>query len=127
MVQINLPDQVGNLLTNLMPNWKASDDKIAKSATLVNDRALVLAHHTTKNKHESAHFHNLILKDAFNLTITTGANPFLKRITMENIFFHLSSALDALAHEINGVYGFNIDYNRIQIDYQANPKICLRT
>jgi len=126
MVQINLPDQVGNLVTNLMPNWKDLGDKIAKSPNLVNDKALVLAHHTIKNKLESAYFHNLILKDTFNLTITTGAKPFLKRIMMENIFFHLSSALDAVAHEINGVYGFNIDFNRVQIDYQANPKVCLR-
>jgi hypothetical protein len=125
MILVNLPDETGNLITNLMPNWKDLGDRLL-DPPFVNDRALILAHHTIKKKLESAYVQNLILKDTFNLIITTSAKPFLKRLMMENIFYHLSSALDVLAHEINGVYGFNIDFNRVQIDHQANSKFCLR-
>jgi hypothetical protein len=125
MVLINLPDEAGNLITNLMPNWNNLGDKLLNSS-FVNDRVLILAYHTIKKKLESAYLQNLILKDAFNMVITTAAKPFLKRLMMENIFYHLSSALEVLAHEINGAYGFNIDFNRVQIDHQASSKFCLR-
>jgi hypothetical protein len=70
----------------------------------------------------------LVLKDAFDLPITSQVKPFLKRTMMENILFDLSSALDVLAHEINRVYAFSIDFEKVQIDHYPNVNIknCLR-
>jgi hypothetical protein len=48
----------------------------------------------------------------------------------ENIIFNLTSALDALAHEINQIYGLKIDFERVQIDHhrpqQNNEGDCIR-
>ena len=48
---------------------------------------------------------------------------------VENILFNLTSALEALSHEINQVYRFYVDFQKVQIDHRSkksNEKNCLR-
>jgi hypothetical protein len=59
------------------------------------------------------------LKYTFDLALTSFAKPFLKRTMMENIIFNPSSVLDVLAHEINEIYNFNVDFTGVQIDHRS--------
>jgi hypothetical protein len=38
----------------------------------------------------------------------------------ESILFNLASGLDALAHVINQIYGFDIEFRKVQIDHRSN-------
>jgi hypothetical protein len=117
-------DASGNLLQ--VPNWERVGNKISRS--LNNNIILVRAHLTVKDKLEFAHLHLSILDYTYTLSPVPVKN-LLKRSMVENIFFNLTSALDALSHEINQIYQLNVDFQKVQMDHlspQTNQKNCLR-
>ena len=124
MVQLIVDDASGNLLQ--VPNWERVGNKI--SLSLNNNIILVRAHLTVKDKLEFARSHLSILHYAYTLPPIPVKN-LLKRSMVENIFFNLTSALDALSHEINQIYQLNVDFEKVQLDHrssQPNQKNCLR-
>ena len=124
MVQLIVDDASGNLLQ--VPNWERVGNKI--SLSLNNNIILVRAHLTVKDKLEFARSHLSILDYAYTLPLIPVKN-LLKRSMVENIFFNLTSALDALSHEINQIYQLNVDFEKVQMDHrsaQTNQKNCLR-
>jgi hypothetical protein len=129
LIEIQLDDNIGNLLTLIMPNWENLGKKIANSYIYANNDILNTAHRSTKCKLEAAHLHLLILNQVSGFS-PSHAMLFLKRTMTESILFDLASGLDALAHVINQVYGFNIDFHRVQIDHhrpiQNDEGDCIR-
>lgn len=122
MINIELPDDIGNRLTSLLPKWKEMDERIGKSH-LQKDLILNIAHQTTKHKLESAMFHLDVMVHAYTVKYSSNVIPeFLIRSTVASIFLDLSSALDALAHEINRVYLFGLEYKYVQMDHQSYNK-----
>src|SRR5947209_6666302 len=122
MVDLIVDDASGNLLLALVPNWERVSKKI--NLSLNNNKILVRAHITVKDKLESARFHLSILDYAYTLPPVPVKN-LLKRSMVENIFFNLTSALDALSHEINQIYQLDVDYQKVQMDHlspQTNQK-----
>jgi hypothetical protein len=124
MVQLSIDDASGNLLEHSMTNWKKVVDKI-KTSQLNQNLILIRALHTIKYKLEFALLHMSILDHAYTLS-PIPPKTLLKRSMVENIIFNLTSTLDALAHEINQIYVFNVDFKKVQIDHQSNQKGCLR-
>jgi hypothetical protein len=98
-----------------MPNWEKGE-KIESTDTFCSNHVLNTAHRSTKNKLEAAHLHLSILNQAYGLS-PSQATLFLNRTMTENILFNLASGLDALAHVVNQIYGFDIDFHRVQIDH----------
>jgi len=129
MIEIKLDDNIGNLLKTSIPNWENLGNKIANTSIYANNDILNTALVTTKFKLEAAHMYLCTLNQAYGLT-PSHATQFLKRAMTENILFSLGSGLDALAHVINQIYGFNIDFHRVQIDHhrptQNNEGDCIR-
>jgi hypothetical protein len=107
-----------------MPNFIKLQNLIATDPKWNNNLILHHALHAVKYKIEAANLHIFILNEAF--TLTDGDKNFLKRTMVENIIFNLSSLLDSLAHAINQIYQANIDFTRVQVDHQSDPKRCLR-
>ena len=70
-----------------------------------------------------------ILKAGYQVQPIHSVN-FMIRSMADNIFFSLASALEALSFEINQVYGFGIQVEKVQIDHrrrqQTNEKDCVR-
>ena len=122
MVDLIVDDASGNLLLALVPNWERVGNKISLSFN--NNIILVRAHLTVKDKLEFARSHLSILDYAYTLPPVPVKN-LLKRSMVENIFFNLTSALDALSHEINKIYQLDVDYQKVQMDHlspQTNQK-----
>jgi hypothetical protein len=129
MIGIQLNDNIGNLLKTSIPNLENLGKKIANTYIYVNNYILNAAHMTTKFKLEAAHLYLSILNQACGLS-PSHATQFLKGAMTENILFSLTSGLDALSHVINQIYGFNVDFHRVQIDHrrsnQNNEQNCIR-
>lgn len=111
-----------------MPKWQATNNKIRYNSRFRDNRVLFLAHNTVKYKLEFAFFHITVLHKAYNLQ-PTSAKTLLKRSMIENVILNLSSALDAIAHEINQINNFGIDFHRVAIDHKHRDqfyKYCMR-
>lgn len=108
-------------MISVLPRWKKFDDKIRRTLGFDTDRVLLRAHSTIKYKLELAFFHITVLNKAYKLR-QTGAKSFLKSGMIENVIINLSSALDALAHEINQINMFNINFNKVAIDHCHSDK-----
>jgi hypothetical protein len=116
-------------LNDKMPNFIKLQDSITAHPKWKNNLILHHALHAVKYKIEAANLYIFILNEVFALT--EGDKNFLKRAMIENIIFNLSSLLDSLAHAINQIYQASIDFTRVQMDHQGdpkkpNPKKCLR-
>jgi hypothetical protein len=98
-----------------MPNWKNVRERITKSPKFSTDNILNIAHETTKHRLEATKMYLSILKAAYQVEPILSVN-FMIRSMADNIFFSLASALEAMSFEINQVYGFSIQVDRIQID-----------
>ncbi|MPZ06792.1 MAG: hypothetical protein GEU26_10345 [Nitrososphaeraceae archaeon] len=121
-------EDIDNVLTSSMPKWKEIDDKIKNNANFANNKILLLAHSTVKYKLELAFFHVVVLNKAYNLG-PSHAKTLLKRGMMENIIVNLASTLDAIAHEINQINGFCIEFHKVAIDHghrDGMRKHCMR-
>ncbi|MGI0021302.1 MAG: hypothetical protein ACRD9Q_00435 [Nitrososphaeraceae archaeon] len=128
-----IDDKSGDVLLPRMKNWIQLQE-IINSTDLGKNRIMHLAHQGVKYKLEAANMHiNMLTQAQSNIIKETSEDEigpvqidFLRRTMMDNIIFNLSSLLDSIAHEINQIYQFNIDFKRIQIDHQSNDKVCLR-
>jgi hypothetical protein len=129
LIEIQLDNNLDSLLKTSIPYWEKVGKKIANNKIYSNNDILNTAHVTTKFKLEAAHLHLSILNQAYEIS-PSHATQFLKRAISESILFDLASGLDALAHVINQVYGFSIDFHRVQIDHhrptQNNEGDCIR-
>jgi hypothetical protein len=126
MVHLSVDSASGSLLQGLVPNWQRVGNKINSAPN--NNITLVRAHHTIKDKLEFALFHLSVLDQAYTLP-PASIKTLLKRSMVENIIFNLTSALDALAHEINQIYQLNINFQKVQMDHlspQSKQSNCLR-
>jgi hypothetical protein len=108
-----------------MPNWEKVGKKIDSTDIFSSNHVLNTAHRSTKHKLEAANLHLSILYQAYGLS-SSHATLFLKRITIESILFNLASGLDALAHVLNQIYGFDIEFCKVQIDHYYKERDCLR-
>lgn len=128
-IDILLSSDAGNALTSSMPNWTDVREKVTKSPRFGKDDIINIAHATTKHRLEAARMYLSILKGGYQVKPISSVN-FMIRSMADNIFFSLSSALEALSFEINQVYGFNIKVEKIQIDHhrlnQKNEGDCIR-
>lgn len=122
-MSFSFEEQSSDALTHIMPNWSNLQKKVQSSTKWNSNQILNLAINTVKYKIEAANMHYLILKYSYT---ANGDKNFLKRTMVENIIFNLSSLLDSLAHIINQIYDFKVDFNKVQIDHQKNPKNCVR-
>ncbi len=110
-------------LFGTLPHWSKLTPKVEKSANQV----MILGHMTTKHKLVAAgvssnFMHQLYQKEGW----FTATDQFLIRVFAENIFFHLSSCLDALGHEVSQIFQVQLPFERVQIDHMNNQKNCLR-
>lgn len=111
-------------LNNKIPNFLKLQASITAHPQFKNNLILHHALHAVKYKIEAANLYILILNEVF--TLTEGDKNFLKRTMIENIIFNLSSLLDSLAHAINQIYKASIDFTKVQMDHQGDPKKCVR-
>jgi hypothetical protein len=107
-------------LNNKMPNFIKLQNSIRAHSQWENNLILHHALHAVKYKLEAANLYIFILNKVFALT--DGDKNFLKRAMTENIIFNLSSLLDSLAHAINQIYQSSIDFTKVQMDHQGDPK-----
>jgi hypothetical protein len=108
-----------------MPNWEKVGKKIDSTDIFSSNHVLNTAHRSTKHKLEAANLHLSILNQAYGLS-PSHAMLFLNRTMTESILFNLASGLDSLAHVINQIYRFDIEFRKVQIDHHFNEKECLR-
>lgn len=127
-----IDDKSGELLLPKMKNWKKLDYIINSNSDLKNNRPLFLAHQTVRTKLEAAYMHIVMLKQSYEIrdTAQTKIGPtqvnLLRRTMFDNIIFNLSSLLDSIAHEINQIYKFNINFKIVQMDHVWDDKLCIR-
>lgn len=128
-IEIHLSADAGDALTASMPNWKTVRDKAIISPRFGKDDIINIAHATTKHRLEAARMYLSILKAGYQAKPIHSVS-FMIRSMADNIFFSLSSALDALSFEINQVYEFSIKVEKVQIDhhrrFQKNEGDCVR-
>lgn len=120
-IEIRLSADTGDALTSSMPHWKNVREKITRSPEFSTDNILNIAHETTKHRLEAARMYLSILKAGYQVKPILSVS-FMIRSMADNIFFSLASALEALSFEINQVYGFGIQINRVQIDHHRRQQ-----
>jgi hypothetical protein len=106
-----------------LPNWEEFGKLIARTPNEI----LSVAHTTVRSRLGFAGMHLSILRQAKNNS--------MKRAMCEDVIVNLVSSLEAIAHVLNGYYGFGIQQLTVRIDHRffndekkhrARPELCLR-